>query len=94
MLQTPEFHYLVAVWWQKFAREQDKKGLAYITGSLGDCVENRHGVGAGLSRETRGKVATTKQAGGDRGGLDHRVVAEADGVRSHSGCLEVWWTVC
>ena len=38
-----EFHYLVAVWWQKFAREQGKKGLIYFTGSLGAVLKTTWG---------------------------------------------------
>lgn len=46
-----EFHSLVAVWWQKFAREQGKKGLPYFSGSLGGGVENRRGRGRGDCRK-------------------------------------------
>lgn len=38
-----EFRYLVAVWWQKFAREQGKKGLIYFTGSLGAVLKTTWG---------------------------------------------------
>lgn len=85
-----EFHYLVTVWWQKFAREQGEKDLTYFTGSPGAVLKTDLGW-AGQSRQSREKVMAAKWAGGDEGGWT-AAGRGGCGERTHAGSLRIGWT--